>query len=164
MRTQIDALRNGVEVVVGTPGRMEDLMNDGYCRLGVSAYAFSTGSTSTCSSLRSCISIPILCTRACVPSSAGLHVHLFIPAQLHLYTHYPYLAYYFTVLHITHVIIACNRCMLPVPAQLHWAHCTTVLLDGLVICDRPGLHPFSPPLLLSPPPSAASDLPGAGRG
>ncbi len=26
---QLAALREGVEVVVGTPGRMEDLMNDG---------------------------------------------------------------------------------------------------------------------------------------
>lgn len=32
---QVDALRGGVEVVVGTPGRLEDLMNDGICVLKV---------------------------------------------------------------------------------------------------------------------------------
>ena len=30
---QIQALRSGVEVVVGTPGRMEDLLNDGALKL-----------------------------------------------------------------------------------------------------------------------------------
>lgn len=35
--TQIEALRRGVEVVVGTPGRMEDLMNDNILRLNVGA-------------------------------------------------------------------------------------------------------------------------------
>lgn len=34
---QVDVLRRGVEVVVGTPGRMEDLMNDGILKLNVSA-------------------------------------------------------------------------------------------------------------------------------
>mmetsp|Transcript_11092 Transcript_11092/g.19305 ORF Transcript_11092/g.19305 Transcript_11092/m.19305 type:complete len:586 (-) Transcript_11092:432-2189(-) len=32
-REQIDALRRGVEVVVGTPGRLEDLMQDNICKL-----------------------------------------------------------------------------------------------------------------------------------
>lgn len=35
-REQLDGLRRGVEVVVGTPGRLEDLMNDGACKLDVS--------------------------------------------------------------------------------------------------------------------------------
>ncbi len=33
---QVQALKRGVDVVVGTPGRLEDLMGDGVCRLNVS--------------------------------------------------------------------------------------------------------------------------------
>jgi hypothetical protein len=36
---QAAALRGGVDVVVGTPGRLEDLMQDGACRLQVRAGA-----------------------------------------------------------------------------------------------------------------------------
>ena len=32
--TQKDALRKGVDCVVGTPGRLKDLINDGSCKLG----------------------------------------------------------------------------------------------------------------------------------
>lgn len=38
-RAQVEALRRGVEVVVGTPGRMEDLMNDSILKLHVSKQA-----------------------------------------------------------------------------------------------------------------------------
>ena len=34
-REQVEALKRGVEVVVGTPGRLEDLMNDSICKLQV---------------------------------------------------------------------------------------------------------------------------------
>jgi hypothetical protein len=33
---QVKALRGGIDIVVGTPGRLEDLMGDGSCRLNVS--------------------------------------------------------------------------------------------------------------------------------
>ncbi len=36
---QVEALKRGVEVVVGTPGRLEDLMQDGICKLHVRAVA-----------------------------------------------------------------------------------------------------------------------------
>jgi hypothetical protein len=35
-KEQVDALKRGVEVVVGTPGRLEDLMGEGACVLHVS--------------------------------------------------------------------------------------------------------------------------------
>ena len=34
-REQVEALKCRVEVVVGTPGRLEDLMNDSICKLQV---------------------------------------------------------------------------------------------------------------------------------
>uniref|UniRef100_A0A7S0R4E0 RNA helicase n=1 Tax=Chlamydomonas leiostraca TaxID=1034604 RepID=A0A7S0R4E0_9CHLO len=37
-KEQVDALRRGVEIVVGTPGRLEDLMNDGVCVLSEVTY------------------------------------------------------------------------------------------------------------------------------
>lgn len=37
-KEQVDALRRGVEVVVGTPGRLEDLMGEGACVLDVSEW------------------------------------------------------------------------------------------------------------------------------
>lgn len=36
---QVAALRSGVDIVVGTPGRLEDLMQDGACKLQVGAIA-----------------------------------------------------------------------------------------------------------------------------
>jgi len=32
--TQKDVLRRGVDCIVGTPGRLKDLINDGSCKLG----------------------------------------------------------------------------------------------------------------------------------
>lgn len=42
-KDQVDALRRGVEIVVGTPGRLEDLMNEGSCKLNVSDGGGGTG-------------------------------------------------------------------------------------------------------------------------
>ncbi len=35
-KEQVDALKRGVDIVVGTPGRLEDLMQEGVCKLSVS--------------------------------------------------------------------------------------------------------------------------------
>lgn len=37
-KEQVDALKRGVEIVVGTPGRLEDLMNEGTCKLQAVTY------------------------------------------------------------------------------------------------------------------------------
>ncbi len=36
-KEQVDALNRGVDIVVGTPGRLEDLMQEGVCKLSVSS-------------------------------------------------------------------------------------------------------------------------------
>lgn len=45
-RAQAQALRKGVDVLVATPGRLEDLMNDGVCRSAPSFLLLSRQQTS----------------------------------------------------------------------------------------------------------------------
>jgi hypothetical protein len=45
---QVKTLKAGVEVVVGTPGRMEDLMNDGVLKLQASCRAAVAGMCCVC--------------------------------------------------------------------------------------------------------------------
>jgi hypothetical protein len=40
---QVSALRSGVDIVVGTPGRLEDLLQDGACKLQVGACGYCSG-------------------------------------------------------------------------------------------------------------------------
>jgi hypothetical protein len=65
---QVAALRSGVEVVVGTPGRLEDLMNDGIAKLTVRTGRGGCGGPSA--RLRDRVRFPVH-VRACTPVTAA---------------------------------------------------------------------------------------------